>query len=336
MSQFLRQLTRAGLLLALVAGSAPSVLARDGDGGDAKRGSEWSKSQQSQTSPARRRDEGARSGPERRHGMPGNANDARPQFRSDSRDSKPREERRAERRQDDRQQAREARQRNWPDDGRPQFRDERRADRPQFRDERRREDGRQHVRDERRRDWRIDHRHRDWVRPGRIVRTMPWGYREIRHSSHRYFFADGLWYQPWGSSYISIGAPLGVVISTLPLGFVTYNIGGYLHYRYADTWYRRHDSGYIVVERPANAPVSDDDSAADSDGDALYAYPRDGQTEERQAQDRFECHEWAVGQTGYDPSLVSPAGSDAGQLDKRPDYLRAITACLESRGYTVR
>ena len=40
---------------------------------------------------------------------------------------------------------------------------------------------------------------------------------------------------------------------------------------------------------------------------ALFAYPMKGQTLEQQAADRAACHEWAVAQTGHDPSLVFAA-----------------------------
>lgn len=33
----------------------------------------------------------------------------------------------------------------------------------------------------------------------------------------------------------------------------------------------------------------------------LYFYPKHGQTREQQERDRYECYEWAVKQTGYDP-----------------------------------
>ncbi len=38
----------------------------------------------------------------------------------------------------------------------------------------------------------------------------------------------------------------------------------------------------------------------------LYAYPTNAQSETQQRQDRFECYEWAVQQTGFDPVNPSP------------------------------
>ena len=42
-------------------------------------------------------------------------------------------------------------------------------------------------------------------------------------------------------------------------------------------------------------------------GRALLAYPMQGQTLEQENADRRACHDWAVAQTGYDPTLVYAA-----------------------------
>ena len=39
----------------------------------------------------------------------------------------------------------------------------------------------------------------------------------------------------------------------------------------------------------------------------LFIYPAKGQTQEQQDKDRYECHSWAVQQTGFDPSKPSTA-----------------------------
>jgi hypothetical protein len=41
----------------------------------------------------------------------------------------------------------------------------------------------------------------------------------------------------------------------------------------------------------------------------LFAYPSAGQSDQTQRQDRFECHEWAVGQTGFDPMSAQAAAA---------------------------
>jgi len=35
-----------------------------------------------------------------------------------------------------------------------------------------------------------------------------------------------------------------------------------------------------------------------------YAYPKAGQSQEVQQRDRYECHEWGVQQSGFDPALA--------------------------------
>ena len=38
----------------------------------------------------------------------------------------------------------------------------------------------------------------------------------------------------------------------------------------------------------------------------LFIYPQQGQSEEQQSKDRFECHNWAVQQSGFDPTTPPP------------------------------
>lgn len=42
----------------------------------------------------------------------------------------------------------------------------------------------------------------------------------------------------------------------------------------------------------------------------VYTYPAKGQSQEQQDRDRYECHSWAVKQTGFDPSRAQAATSD--------------------------
>jgi len=43
----------------------------------------------------------------------------------------------------------------------------------------------------------------------------------------------------------------------------------------------------------------------------LFIYPKEGQSEEQQKKDRYECHLWAAEQTGFDPT--APVESSAPQ-----------------------
>lgn len=72
-----------------------------------------------------------------------------------------------------------------------------------------------------------------------------------------------------------------------------------------------------------------------STAEKIFIYPRKGQSEELQAKDRYECHLWALSQTGYDPT--QPTGDMSTQTNqKRADYQRAQAACLDAREYTVK
>jgi hypothetical protein len=62
----------------------------------------------------------------------------------------------------------------------------------------------------------------------------------------------------------------------------------------------------------------------------VYVYPRNGQSSEQTQNDRYECHSWAVNQTGFDPTR------GAQQSGNTADYHRAMIACLDARGYSAR
>ena len=57
-------------------------------------------------------------------------------------------------------------------------------------------------------------------------------------------------------------------------------------------------------------------SLAEAQNNQMYIYPAKGQTPEQQDKDRYECHTWAVRQTGFDPSKVNP--SNPNYADPQP------------------
>jgi hypothetical protein len=73
-----------------------------------------------------------------------------------------------------------------------------------------------------------------------------------------------------------------------------------------------------------------------TEGERIFVYPRQGQSEELQAKDRYECHSWAVSQAGYDPTQPTGDMPEARRNQMRADYLRAQGACLDGRGYTMK
>jgi hypothetical protein len=150
----------------------------------------------------------------------------------------------------------------------------------------------------------------------------------------------GGFYGPWGWGLGGLG--LGLYFATLPYYYSTYWWGGVPYY-YADNTYYRWDAGvgqYQTVAPPVDAqnqggaptPGAPTPGAGYASSSELIAYPKNGQSQEQQGKDKFECHHWAAEQTGFDPSQGAGAGSPA----KRPDYQRAQAACLEGRGYSVR
>jgi hypothetical protein len=51
----------------------------------------------------------------------------------------------------------------------------------------------------------------------------------------------------------------------------------------------------------------------------LYVYPNDGQDKEQIGQDRYECHRWAVDETGFDPTdFDQPAPPDLVVVPENP------------------
>ncbi len=70
--------------------------------------------------------------------------------------------------------------------------------------------------------------------------------------------------------------------------------------------------------------------------DGLYVTAINGQTKAQEGQDEYECHNWAAGQTGFDSSLPGGGVPDSQNAIRRSQYQRAMTACLEARGYSVR
>ena len=113
-------------------------------------------------------------------------------------------------------------------------------------------------------------------------------------------------------------------------------VGSVPYYYANDVYYVQGPQGYTVVAPPASNTVVETpppaSNVAQAPQEQLFIYPKQGQSEQQQATDRYECHRWAVSQTGYDPTL-SPAPAPP---QKQEEYRRAMSACLDGRGYTVK
>ena len=92
----------------------------------------------------------------------------------------------------------------------------------------------------------------------------------------------------------------------------------------------------VVMQEQPQVYAQPGPSVQPASSDRLFVYARQGQSEQLQAKDRYECHSWAVGQTRYDPTRP-PGGMSQDRLYRmRSDYQRAMGACLDGRGYTAR
>ncbi|MGH8206352.1 MAG: DUF6515 family protein [Steroidobacteraceae bacterium] len=175
---------------------------------------------------------------------------------------------------------------------------------------------------------------------GAVVRVLPGGYRSFYYGGRPFFFVGGVWYASGPGGFIVTEPPRGLVVSVLPPFYTTVWLGGVPYY-YADDVYYQWDPGadaYQIVDPPAGAdqpgqPVQTPPVQAPQD--ELYIYPKNGQTKGQQAQDRYECHSWATQQTGFDPTQPGGGVAPDQNAPKRQQYRRAMTACLNARGYSV-
>jgi hypothetical protein len=71
-------------------------------------------------------------------------------------------------------------------------------------------------------------------------------------------------------------------------------------------------------------------------GTKVFVYPRNAQSADQQAHDRYECYRFAVTQSGFDPMRSTGPAPQSSRAESQSDYDRAQAACLEGRGYTIR
>jgi hypothetical protein len=165
----------------------------------------------------------------------------------------------------------------------------------------------------------------------------------------------------WGGRFwpgTHYGPGFAWFLPVLPFGYATYWWGGSPYYYYDNAYYAwdPNYNGYVATDPPpvaggtdesgsgepppqSDAPQSNSQSnwgpgpntAAPPGGVSdIYVYPKNGQSDEQTSNDRFECHKWAVAQTGFDPTRSANTEGNS------EDYRRAIGACLDARGYSVK
>jgi hypothetical protein len=197
-------------------------------------------------------------------------------------------------------------------------------------------------------DNRYDHGHY-YPSRGAVFHSLPEGYRAFTwRDGSRFYFYGGVWYAPGPGGFLVTRPPIGLFVPVLPPFYTTLWFGGVPYYYANDVYYGwdAAQNGYVVENPPPGAdnpqpgppvgPAMGGPAGAGPAADDFYVYPRNGQSATQQAADRYECHAWSKNQTGYDPTQPNGGVPPGDNGARREQYRRAITACLEARGYSVR
>jgi hypothetical protein len=131
----------------------------------------------------------------------------------------------------------------------------------------------------------------------------------VIHGHSRYYSSNGVWYRPHGGRFEIVAPPIGLFVPSLPFAYTTIWLHGIPYYYANETYYTQTPGGYVVAEPPQSElsetpPVTEGEASADIADEKMFIYPRNGQSENQQAADRYECHKWAVEQTNYDPTQI--------------------------------
>ncbi len=104
---------------------------------------------------------------------------------------------------------------------------------------------------------------------------IPGPYISVNFGGYPYYYSNGLFYQPYGSSFQLIAPPFGIRVGFLPQGYWPLNFGGYPYYYYNGIFYRPDNREYEVVQAPVGAEVPSiprEARAVVIDGHKYYEY----------------------------------------------------------------
>ncbi|MFH0023622.1 DUF6515 family protein [Pseudomonas fluorescens] len=166
-------------------------------------------------------------------------------------------------------------------------------------------------------------------RPGHVIDRFPDRDYRVPYRGQDYFYSGGYWYRPQGPRYIVVQPPRGIRIQYLPDYAREVWIGGSLLFLAAGSYYayQQATQDYVVVEPPVQQPPQ-----PQAQGYDVEAYPANGQSPEQVQQDGYQCYQYAVQQSGFDPRTAT--------YQPAPEvvqaYRQAQGNCLSSRGYQVR
>lgn len=169
--------------------------------------------------------------------------------------------------------------------------------------------------------------HHDHYYPSRgfISPGLPSGSISIGFGGGSFFFQGGVWFRPSGGRFVVVMPPIGIVIPILPPTYTPLWIDSTRYYYANGVYYTAaRDSGYVVVAPPPGAEAAQPLPPAPEPRPTPdpIIYPRSGQTQQQLEADRQDCNRWATTQP-------------AAQLDASV-FQRAVAACMDGRGYTVR
>jgi hypothetical protein len=185
--------------------------------------------------------------------------------------------------------------------------------------------------------------HPRWEGPRGGYWARPWGPHWVPHTWGGGYWGGRFW------PHVYLGWDFPWFLTALPIGYSTYWWGGVPYYYWQGVYYNwspDYDQ-YVVTDPPPLAGGDETEGAAPPPGAqaaqgagdgrgamSLFVYPKQGQSDQQTQSDRYQCHQWAVGQTGFDPTNTAD-GSQASTATPE-NYKRAVTACLEARGYSVK
>lgn len=171
-------------------------------------------------------------------------------------------------------------------------------------------------------DQRYHHDHY-YPRPGVAMAALPARSVSIGFHGGNWFLHGGVWFRPVGSRFVVALPPIGIVTPLLPPDVVSLWIGGAPYYYANDVYYApAPGQGYVVVAPPPGAETVQPVAAAPAGLPEPIVYPRAGQSAAQTDADLQDCRRWAATQPG------APADASV--------FQRAVAACMEGRGYTVR
>ena len=119
----------------------------------------------------------------------------------------------------------------------------------------------------------------------------------------RYYYGGGAFYRPYGGSYVAGRGGFRRPRAQPPYGYVSFMVGDGRYFFGGGNYYlwEPRVREYVVVDPPRGAEEPRR-SAAPETSTQVFAYPKQGQGEEQADRDRYDCHLWAVQQSGFDPA----------------------------------